>query len=326
MDKTQGNEPTYNIGKPLYDKNFENSNTWDMIIINKTQEKYGTGCVYIEKGTEIKDYGETKYNWIVDKNGEVIQLEEGEYTELSYGDELAVTEGLVFNVDSNNIDNNDLATWGEGVSLHGFENNATTTSKGLQFDGIDDYVEFKSTADYSKGFTISFYGISYKNESHFFSKQEKNNINYSCRFCIAQDKFLFNTSKNRSNSKWAQNDTISNGNLIVNCAYTLGEIAYFDLIFDAENNEFKLYKNNEFIDSDVVDEGYWHGENGGRQIFEDDSIFCYLGRAYAGVNETTSDWKYAKLTIYSLRLYNRPLNEDELKSNYDKTIAEHNIN
>lgn len=169
MDKIQGNKPKYNIGKPLYDKNFDNSNIWDMIIINKTQEKYGTGCVYIEKGTEIKDYGKTKYNWVVNTStGEVVQLEEGKYIELSYGDDLAVTEGLVFNVDSNNIDNNDLTTWGEGVSLHGFENNEPATSKGLEFDGIDDYVEFKSTADYSKGFTLSFYGRVYSNNTGRF--------------------------------------------------------------------------------------------------------------------------------------------------------------
>ena len=322
MDKIQGNKPKYNIGKPLYDKNFENSNIWDMIIINKTQEKYGTGCVYIEKGTEIKDYGETKYNWIVDKNGEVIQLEEGEYTELSYGDELAVTEGLVFNVDSNNIDNNDLTTWGEGVSLHGFENNATTTSKGLEFDGIDDYVEFKSTADYSKGFTLSFYGIS-NNGKYFFSKQKENNVAYSCRFAL-YNKLEFNTSKKMANSKWSIAPGNDNGILAIPCSYTLGEIIYFDLTFDAEKNEFKLYKNNEFIDSDIVDERYWHGEDGGRQIFEDDTISCYLGRGYGGSIGGT--WIYAETTIYSLRLYNRPLNEDELKSNYDKTIAEHNIN
>ena len=65
-------------------------------------------------------------------------------------------------------------------------------------------------------------------------------------------------------------------------------------------------------------------EDGGRQIFEDDTIFCYLGRGYGGSIGGT--WIYAETTIYSLRLYNRPLNEDELKSNYDKTIAEHNIN
>lgn len=29
------------------------------------------------------------------------------------------------------------------------------------------------------------------------------------------------------------------------------------------------------------------------------------------------------MTIYSLRLYNRALSEEELKDNYDKTVAAH---
>ena len=163
----------YNIGRTLYDNTFENSTIWDMIIINETQEKYGTGYKYIEKGTEIEGYGETKYNWLVNTSaGEVIELEEGTYIELAYGDDLAVTEGLVFNVDSNNIKNNDLESWGNNVSLYGFKNNEPTESNGLEFDGIDDYVEFKSTANYSKGFTISFYGIANK-DVHFLLNKKK---------------------------------------------------------------------------------------------------------------------------------------------------------
>ena len=330
LDKLQGNESEYSVGKPLYEKSLKNSNIWDVIVINETQEVYDTGWRYIEKGTNIKDYGDTKYNWLVsEETGEVIRLEEGKYTELSYKDELAVTDGLIFNVDSNNMNNNDLTSWGEGVSLYGFENNEVTESKGIEFDGIDDYVEFKSTADYSKGFTLSFYGISY-NGGRFFSKQRENDTAYSCRFGIMNNSFEFNTSKNRADSKWSDNDTDNNGILDIYCSYTLGDTAYFDLTFDAENNEFKLYKNNELVDSDIVNPDYWNGENGGKQIFEDNEIFCYLGRAYGGVlvdeDDMIKQWIYGKLTMYSLRLYNRPLNESELKSNYDKTIAAHSIN
>ena len=56
---------------------------------------------------------------------------------------------------------------------------------------------------------------------------------------------------------------------------------------------------------------------------QDESIPCYLGRNAVGNKDGTVDWYYGKLTIYSLRLYNRPLNENELKNNYDKTIAAH---
>ena len=36
-------------------------------------------------------------------------------------------------------------------------------------------------------------------------------------------------------------------------------------------------------------------------------------------------WHYSNLNVYSLKLYNRALNEQEIKENYDKTIAYHNI-
>ena len=324
INKEVSNNSKYDIGRKLYKKTLENSNIWDVIVINETQEKYDDGWRYISKETEVENYGKTKYNWLVNEDtGEIIQLEEGKYTELSYKDELAVTEGLVFNVDSNNMDNSDLTTWGEGVSLHGFgDNTEEITNKGLNFDGNNDYVEFKSTADYSKGFTLSFYGIT-NNGYQFFSKQRENDVLYSCRFALYNGGFGFNTSKNRADSKWSiSNSDDDNGNLNIRCSYSFGEVAYFDLIFDAEKNEFKLYKNNEFIDSDVVNEGYWHGENGGQQIMEDNTISCYLGRSYRG-NESDVGYKYSKLTLYSLRLYNRPLNENELKNNYDKTIAAH---
>ena len=327
MDKTQGSE-SEGIGETLHTKNFDNSNIWHVIVINDSQTTYGDGYKYIAKGTEIKNYGEANYNWLVNSNtGEVIQLEEGKYTELSYVDDLAVTDGLVFNVDSNNMKNNDLITWGNGVSLHGFGNDTETTSDGLEFDGVDDYVEFKSTADYSKGFTLSFYGIAYKHSGYFFSKQKEDNVIYSCRFGIGASGFQFNTSKKRADSKWSTNNDLNNGLLVIPLSYDLGDITYFDLTFDANNNEFKLYRNNELVDSDIVNESYWSGENGGKQIFEDSSINCYLGRAYGGVGgPNENDWIYSKLTIYSLRLYNRPLSESELESNYYKTLAAHTIN
>ena len=325
INKEVSNNSKYDIGRKLYKKTLENSNIWDVIVINETQEKYDDGWRYISKETEVENYGKTKYNWLVNEDtGEIIQLEEGKYTELSYKDELAVTDGLVFNVDSNNMDNSDLTTWGEGVSLHGFENNTEEiTNKGLNFDGVDDYVEFKSTADYSKGFTLSFYGISYNN-AMFFSKQKENNAAYSCRFALDNNEFRFNTSKNRANSNWSLDDDENNGVLRVQCLYKFGETSYFDLTFDAEKDEFKLYKNNKFVDSSTVNEEYWKGENGGKQILEDDSIFCYIGRGVVA-NSGNYSPEYNKVTIYSLRLYNRPLNESELKSNYDKTIAAHTI-
>ena len=312
------------IGEPLYSKTLENSNKWNIIAINDTQTIYGNNYRYIAKGTDIKNYGITTYNWLLNCiSGELIQLEEGKYTKLSYSDNLAVTDGLIFNIDANNMNNNDLNTWGNNVSMYGFENNPQTDSNGLFFDGIDDYVEFKSSADYSQGFTLSFYGkIDVANTVYYFFSKQKDSSDYSCRFSLSENFFTFNTSKNRADSKWSNNDTVNNGLLDINCSYVQGDIWYFDLTFNADTNEFKLYENNKFIDSDIVNESYWHGENGGKQIFEDDNIFCYLGRVYGGVG---GGWHYSKYTLYALRLYNRPLNESELNNNYTKTLISHKL-
>lgn len=222
----------------------------------------------------------------------------------------------MFNVDSMNMSNNDLTTWGNDVELNGFEEQ---TDKGLFFDGVDDYISFKSTSDFNKGFTWSFYGRLYS-QSNIFSKQRSESIEYSCRFGLTKDCIRFNTSKKLANSTWSLDQDGNNGNLACKCNYNLGDTAYIDITFNPLENKFSAYQNGKLLDTTTTEYDYWHGQNGGRQIFEDDNIACYLGRAYgAGV------WSYAKFDLYSLRLYNRELNENEIKNNYEKTVTFHNL-
>ena len=106
MEKYLDENNEYYIGTPLYDKTLENGKKWDIIIIDDTLEKYGTDWCFVAKGTEIPKYGETQYEWLVNyETGEFKQLEE-KYTELSYKSSLAVTDGLIFNMDSAIIDTN----------------------------------------------------------------------------------------------------------------------------------------------------------------------------------------------------------------------------
>ena len=51
----------YYLGIPLYDKTLENGNKWNIIVENESQTIYGTGWNYIEKETEIANYGKTQY-------------------------------------------------------------------------------------------------------------------------------------------------------------------------------------------------------------------------------------------------------------------------
>ena len=105
-DKIQNPELTssYHIGTDLYDKTLENGDIWNIVVINDSQEDYGTGWTFIEKGTNLMDYGESKYSWLVNYNtGEKIRLEEEAYTRLDYSSSMAVTDTEVVNPYDNSI-------------------------------------------------------------------------------------------------------------------------------------------------------------------------------------------------------------------------------
>ena len=204
---TNANELENRIGKKLYSKNFANSDKWDYIYLQTDGKIYGDNWYYINKGTNIENYGKAQKEWLVNySDGEIIELEDEKYTEVSVNNVL-ITDGLVFNLDSNDFSLSDKNTWGDGVEAFGFDNNQED-SDGISFDGVDDYVSFKSGTDFQKGFTISFYGKA--STSYFFSKQKENNFIYSCRFGMSEKIFYFNTSKNQANSTWS--DDVQGGN------------------------------------------------------------------------------------------------------------------
>ena len=319
---TNANESENRIGKKLYSKNFANSDKWDYIYLQTDGKIYGDKWYYINKGTNIENYGKAQKEWLVNySDGEIIELEEEKYTEVSVNNVL-ITDGLVFNLDSNDFSVSDKSTWGDGVEAVGFDNNQED-SDGISFDGVDDYVSFKSGTDFQKGFTISFYGIK-KDDYYFFTKQKEENTAYSCRFGINKYVYFFNTSKNQANSNWSNTPgEANNGNLSVDGNYKIGDVGYLDLTFNPDENMFILYNKGVEIARTTTDYNYWNGTDGGRQIFEDDTIYCYVGRGFGGGTQGVSEWLYSKLSIYNLKLYNRNLSSTEIMENYMKTIAYH---
>lgn len=175
-DKIQNPELTssYHIGTDLYDKTLENGDIWNIVVINDSQEDYGTGWTFIEKGTNLMDYGESKYSWLVNYNtGEKIRLEEEAYTRLDYGSSMAVTEGLIFNIDPTILEGveaeelqNNPSVLGENVELKNFNwtEDSGLTSKSFNFDGQDDHINIlyddqeKFDTLYKNGLTFEFYG------------------------------------------------------------------------------------------------------------------------------------------------------------------------
>ena len=169
MEKYLDENNEYYIGIPLYDKTLENGDKWDVIIIKDTLEQYGTDWYYVAKGTKIAQYGETQYEWLINyETGEAKQLEE-EYTELSYKSSLAITDGLVLNIDATNLDNDNLG----GIIKHG-DVKYSSENKSLYFDGDGDYLELAKSSDFSNGFTFEIYAnldrIRYENGSRKWCK------------------------------------------------------------------------------------------------------------------------------------------------------------
>ena len=151
--KKENNE--YYTGVELYDRTIENGNKWHILTNKNTNETYGNGWNYIKVGEEIQDYGETKYSWVVNyESGEVKQIEENEYTELYYGMNLAIKEGLLLNVDPINMENEN--SWGNGVTLKGVQEGDGYGYNGdaILFDGVDDYIEIYADTPISEGLTF----------------------------------------------------------------------------------------------------------------------------------------------------------------------------
>ena len=164
----------YHIGEDLHERTLENGSTWKIIVVNDSQEDYGTGWTFIEKGTELMDYGESKYSWLVNyESGEKVRLEEGTYTRLDYSSSMAVTDGLIFNIDPTILEGveaeelqNDPSILGENVELKNFNwtEDSGLTSTSFNFDGQDDHINIlydeqeKLNALYENGLTFEFYG------------------------------------------------------------------------------------------------------------------------------------------------------------------------
>ena len=120
INKKLSEDEKYNIGEELIDRTLANGDNWKIISINETKQIYGTGWYYIPKGTSLENYGETKREWLINySTGEVMELTKDGYTKLAYGENLAVTDGIILNADQINM--SDEKSWGEGVTVYGIQ-------------------------------------------------------------------------------------------------------------------------------------------------------------------------------------------------------------
>ena len=157
--KNTDNNPYPNIGEKLYDKNIENSSKWHIIVINDSKQIYGTGWIYLPKGSNISNIT-TQNSWLINtSNQDLTKLDDNSFTELSYSSTVGVTNGLIFNLDPSIIENatqdNINKKLGNNVELVNFDwNENSGISKNLfNMDGINDYIKVKYDNEEEKNST-----------------------------------------------------------------------------------------------------------------------------------------------------------------------------
>ena len=325
-----------NIGDELFDRNIENGSKWRVISDNSNGKIYGTGWTYIRQGTEVENYGKIKNSWLVNmESGECIQLEEGNYKKLCYGENLAVKDGILLNIDPINM--SDGESWGNNVTLKGVEDGYGYNKSEIKLDGQNDYIEiYTGSADITKGLTFEFYGKTYSQENYILNKTIKRNSkeeyqkdDYANRFRTNLEyvsnsnnpMFKMCMSKYNSKSDWKADDTSNTHWIKKSINNNQDKVNYITISIDIENETIKLYEDGKCIGETTADK-IWMISGG----ISDNTIPFTVGFAVAGAIEYEYNVeKYSKIDIYACRLYNKILTNEEVEENYNSTKAYHNL-
>ena len=310
----------YYMGVELYDRTIENGNKWHILTNNNTDETYGNGWNYIKKGEEIQDYGETKYSWLVNyETGEVKQIEENEYIELYYGMNLAITEGLLLNVDPINMENE--SSWGNGVALKGVQDGDGYGYNGdaILFDGVDDYIEIYADTPIIEGLTFEFYGKSEDAVINMLAKTIKGDDDYAKRFRIRYINECFESCFSNKNceSDWKYSEENKHWiSKAMNYDFNSEQGGYITMSVNLETNTISLYLNGEYVDSTNCNHEWLVSGQ-----LTDKTVPFTIGLIVGGSRYTET---YSKMELYSCRLYNKVLTDEEISDNYEKTTSYRN--
>ena len=319
-------------GTSLVDRNFTNMTTWKIVTEiagGTTKNTYGTGWILVTKGTMVDGIGILQYDHIMNNTKTVlIKWDKMKHTYLAYGANLAVTDGLVYNADPANMSSG--SDWGDAI-LHGFNTPASGwTPTALIFDGINDYIEIPTTAAFDDGLTFEFYGnvFGLGNSMSYvglFCKQNPSIPDSVIRFVITDParglgwNILFNIGKRVAhNSDWYY--PVSQNNFLVGWEdFEYNQDVYFVITFDGVNNIATLYKNGNYEQSTVFSEEYWPNA---LTNLNNSTYQFVLGRSPFG---SESGYHYLKGAVYSCRLYNKALTEEEVLENYNATVSYHEL-
>lgn len=325
MNNVLDSSNEYYIGTPLYDKTLENGNKWNIIIRNEDQKIYGTDWNFIVKDTEISNYGKTQYNWLVNYiTGEMEQIEDGAYTQLMYGKNLVVKDGLILNVDPINM--SDSTSWGDGVKLYGVQEGDGYGWNGteIKFDGVDDYIELYNSFEEEEGITFEFYAKNENNsqkEIPVLSKSLPQREYAGIRSVIANNQFQLSMNMVESDSDWVPNANLRHWIFKdTNQDFQSAEGGYITIVANMKESSISLYSAGELIGKTTVSPNWIK-----TSILQDSNVPFLIGKRYGYEAGDKVVEQYGKLNIYACRLYNKVLTDNEVKENYDKTRAYHNM-
>ena len=331
MHSLDENNEKYDIGTQLYSRYLTNGDKWHIIIIKDQKKSCGDGWLYIPKGTDLLDYGEAQYGWLYnEETGETIQLEEDNYIELAYGSNLAVKDGLIFNLDPLNMEDSD--SWGD-AQLHGFsgietdeEGNVISGFSGsdFNFDGVDDYIEINSDADFAEdGITIEIYGNT--NEKRValggIYKGPREGSKYAFKYGVLNMECACKQSNFMIRGTFFQE--IDTGT-----QYQCPEY----------RNDFHIplgdetYQGEAYVTFSLKDDGSFYVLLDGKKVAEDKFNSDYVehykeylsNKNYPiiiGKNAEDNIFYTLPMKTYAIRVYNKALTEEEAIQNYEKTVA-----
>lgn len=354
INKSTNGTSTNQIGEQLYDKNVENGSKWHIIVINDSKKIYGTGWTYIPRGSKISDT-KTNETWLINNSSqEMIKLEDGTFTDLSYKTAVGTIDGLIFNLDPSVIENatkeNINEKLGSNVELMNFDWNKDSglTKKSFNFDGVNDYIKIKYDNEEEKnilaqnGFTFEFYGTYNGGTSYNEKNEVVDNNGYKGLFCYwngnekEQASLRFGINNYGKNIFWnakvgimgvdALKSDYSHPKAPWNIIYPETEKiqsnkeVYFTITLNCTQNNYihTLYANGEKLYEGNFNNIYWN--NFVKDDLQKLKYFC-IGRSSMDNNGC---WHYSKMNAYSIKLYNRGLSAEEVKDNYNKAVAYHN--
>ncbi len=235
------------------------------------------------------------------------------------------------------------------------------TKSSFVFDGKDDYLTFpfNSESRLDGGFSIEFYGKFVGDGLHYdyFDKKtvtekymgilnilrkssitewgyEGNDFRFGFYFLngpVDEVSFNFFSVNNAEKWKeaytedsiekgWTQDDAPWNQRKLIDNPIEFNRDVYVSVIFDGVSNTEKLIIDGEIIDESKISSKFWETYESSLEIESNLPDTFILG---AGNMGTTQTIHYANLKCYSLRLYNRPLTDDEIKESYKKTLSYH---